>query len=95
MYIITNTFLGGEYTPSKTETYEEAHSWLKECTANNIKASFFAKIEHEMKMPAREMSVDEIINWAKANVPDFACDENYSYIEYGDGTYNIMHIYKL
>jgi hypothetical protein len=94
MFIITNTCLNGEYTPSKANTLEEAQAWLKECTTNNIRAW------KESEYPElRDMSDDEVIEWAEEKAEDgdidFCFNKDGSEIYYGDETYNIMNIYSL
>lgn len=91
MYIITNTCLNGEYTPSKAETLEEAKAWLKRCTAANIRGW-----KNEYKF-LKEMSDDGVIEWAKCSLNDFEFDEDemHSAIYYDDESYNIMNIYDI
>lgn len=94
MYIITNTCLNGEYTPTKTNTLEEAQAWLLECTANNIRA--YKENEYE---ELKDMSYEEIIEWAEEKAEDglidFSFSKDGSEIYYSDGSYNIMNIYNL
>jgi hypothetical protein len=94
MYIITNTCLNGEYTPSKAETLEEAQAWLVECTAGNIRAW------KEHRYPElNDMSDKEVIEWAEEKAEDgeidFSFSKDGSEIYYGDDSYNIMNIYDL
>ena len=92
MYIITNTTMGGEYTPSKAETLEEARRWLLECTANNIRAW---KGDEEKSLS--NMTNEEVIEWAEENFSlcDFSFSPDSSEIWYDDNSYNIMNIYNL
>ena len=94
MFIITNTTCGGEYTPSKAETFEEAKAWLFECTARNIcawKASDYPELN--------DMSDEEVLKWAEEQSEegeiDFCFSDNSSEIYYDDDSYNIMNIYDL
>lgn len=93
MYIITNTCLNGEYTPSKANTLEEARKWLYECTANNIRAWGCEYPE------LNNMSNKEVLEWADDKAEDgeldFCFSEDGSEIYYGDDSYNIMNIYNL
>ena len=89
MFIITNTTMGGEYTPSKANTFEEAKAWLFECTANNIPA--WQEGEHE---ELSDMSDVEILEWASENL-DVKFNDWGSEIWYDDDSYNIMNIYDL
>lgn len=87
MFIITNTYEGGEYTPSKANTLDEAKAWLKECTANNIRAWKHPELEN--------MSDDDVIKLAECSSIDFSFSECGSELHYDDGSYNIMNIYDL
>ena len=90
MYIITNTTMGGEYTPSKAKTLEEAQKWLYECTANNIRAwkdACFPELKN--------MSDKDVIVWAEKNLNNFKFNNNSSEIYYDNDSYNIMNIYNL
>ncbi len=94
MYIITNTCLNGEYTPSKAETLEEARAWLFECTADNIrvwKADRYPELN--------DMSDKEVLDWAEEKAEDglidFSFSNDGSEIYYGDDSYNIMNIYNI
>ena len=94
MYIITNTCLNGEYTPSKANTLEEARAWLFECTANNIrvwKGNEYPELN--------DMSDEEVLEWAEGKAEDGEIDFSYSNdsseIYYDDDSYNIMNIYDL
>ena len=94
MFIITNTCLNGEYTPSKANTLEEARAWLMECTANNIRA--WKQYEHP---ELEDMSDEDVIAWAEDKAEDgsidFAFSKWGSEIYYDDESYNIMNIYDL
>ena len=85
MYIITNSYEGGEYTPSYANSYEEALAWMKECTAGNIR---------DANDQCENMSDDEVVEWANANSPAFEFDDVHSYIEYSWGSYQLMNIYN-
>ena len=91
MYIITNTCLNGEYTPSKAETLEEAKAWLKKCTVDNIRGW-----KNGYKF-LKDLSDDGVIEWAKCCLNDFEFDEDemHSAIYYDDESYNIMNIYDI
>ena len=94
MFIITNTTNGGEYTPSKANTLEEARAWLFECTANNIRA--WKGCEY----PELDNMTDEkVIDWGKEKAKegeiDFSFSKDSSEIYYDDDSYNIMNIYDL
>ena len=89
MYIITNTTYMNEYTPSTTDTLQEAKAWMQKCTADNLRAWKDGIIELE------NMSDEEIIQWAKEHESEFEYDEMHSLIVYGDFTYNRMQIYKI
>lgn len=86
MFIITNSYEGGEYTPSYADTLEEAQKWMKECTAGNLR---------DANDECEEMSDDEVIEWANENSPAFEFDDRHSYIEYSYGSYQLMNIYSL
>lgn len=88
MYIITNSTLCGDYTPSTADTLEEARAWMQECTAENIRSS----LEGDL---CCGMTDAEIIAWAKDNLEYFEFDEMHSYIQYNDDSYNLMHIYNV
>lgn len=92
MYIITNTCMGGEYTPSKAKTLKEAKKWLKFCTADNI--VIWKGDEYEFLY---NMSDKKVIKWAKENLNNFVFSEDgmHSEIHYGDSSYNVMNIYDL
>lgn len=94
MFIITNTTMGGEYTPSKAETFEEARAWLLECTANNIRA--WEGCEYP---ELNDMNNEEVLEWAEEKAEDglidFCFSNDSSEIYYGDDSYNIMNIYNL
>ena len=94
MYIITNTCLNGEYTPSKANTLEEAQAWLVECTADNIRAWKESKYKE-----LADMTDEEVIEWAEDKAEDglidFCFSKYGSEIYYGDDSYNIMNIYNL
>lgn len=90
MYIVTNTTMGGEYTPSKAETLEEARQWLLECTANNIRIW-----KEDKEESLSDMTNEEVIEWAKKNLSDFSFSPDNSEIWYDDESYNIMNIYNL
>jgi len=94
MHIITNTTMGGEYTPSKANTYKEAQEWLKQCTAGNIRAWKMNEC------PSLEtMTDEEVIAWAEdkseKGLIDFTISKDSSEIYYDDDSYNIMNIYDL
>ena len=90
MFIITNSCLEGEYTPSIANTIDEARDWLKSCTADNIRTS--APEEYNLD----KLSDEEVINWANENYKEtFTFNENHSFIRYADGTYNFMSIYDI
>lgn len=91
MYIITNTCLNGEYTPSKAETLEEAKAWLKKCTVDNIRGW-----KNGYKF-LKDMSDDGVIEWAKCSLNDFEFDEDgmHSAVHYDDESYNIMNIHYI
>lgn len=91
MYIITNTCLNAEYTPSKVETLGEAKAWLKRCTVANIRGW-----KNECKF-LKDMSDDGVIEWAKYSLNDFEFDKDgmHSAIYYDDESYNIMNIYDI
>ena len=90
MFIITNTTMGDEYTPSKANTFEEAKAWLFECTANNIRA-WKADENEELN----EMDNEEVLEWAEENADGFSYNDWGSEIWYDDDSYNIMNIYDL
>lgn len=94
MYIITNTTMGNEYTPSKANTLAEAQVFMTECTANNIRA--WKGNEHQ---ELENMSNEEVIAWAtnkaKNGEIDFSFENFGSEIYYNDESYNIMNIYDL
>ena len=90
MYIITNTCLNGEYTPSKAETLKEARAWLFECTANNIRVW-----KGDEYPELYNMSDEEVLEWAEENLSDFSYNDDSSEIYYDDDSYNIMNIYDL
>ena len=94
MFIITNTTCGGEYTPSKANTFEEAKAWLFECTANNIRA-WKGIVYPELN----DMSNEEVLKWAEEQSEngeiDFYFSGDSSEIHYDNNSYNIMNIYDL
>ena len=94
MFIITNICQGGEYTPSKANTLEEARAWMLECTANNI------RVWKQREYPElTDMSNEDIIKWAEDKAEngsiDFTFGKDSSEIYYDDESYNIMNIYDL
>ena len=87
MFLVTNTTLGDEYTPSVFANIDSATAWLKECTAGNIRAAYSNTCE--------DMEDDEALEWAEENVDGFVYDLCYSMIWYDDENYNRMEIYDL
>lgn len=97
MFIITNCTDRGNYTPSKADTYEDAYIWMVECTAENIKMAYSHDIEEETGKKPDELSVDDVIDWAEYNLDGyiFSIDNEKSYVEYSDGSFNEMKIFDL
>ena len=97
MFIITNCTDTGNYTPSKADTYEDAYAWMVECTAENIKKAYGYDIEEETGKKPDELSVDDVIDWAEDNLDGyiFSIDDEKSYVEYSDGSFNEMKIFDL
>lgn len=97
MFIITNCTDSGNYTPSKADTYKDAFAWMVECTADNIRSAYHYEIEEDTGKSVDELSVDDIIDWAKDNLDGyiFDIDDEKSYIEYSDGSFNEMKIFDL
>lgn len=89
-YIVTNTCLGGEYTPSVFITRTAAKNWIKEVTAENIRNAY----EYKCK-DLEEMSDMKVIDWAKRNIAHFVFTETSSFISYSDDAYNAMQLYCL
>ena len=83
MFIITNTTFGGEYTPSKANTLEEAKAWLLECTANNIRNYADQEIE-ELEKQKKEKILNELLrkyNLSVNDIEEIEDDEIYEMID--------------
>lgn len=99
-YIITNSTPTGDYTPSTTETLEEAREWLLECTINNY-ISFRGPLLIGNKRYKSYQDIKgnkELIKEAKNIINnDINCSisDDSSYLEYGNSAYNRMTIFKV
>lgn len=89
-FIVTNTCLGGEYTPSIFSKKDEALKWILECTSQNIRIAYGSN-----KNKLDSLTNEEVIVWAQTNLSNFKFSEKSSYIEYSDGTYNLMNLYEI
>lgn len=89
MIIVTNATPTGNYTPSVFLDKNNAENWIKECTANNIRGYKTKETEG--------MDDDEVIEWSKKHFSKycFVFCENKSYIEYSDGSYNLMELFEV
>lgn len=100
VYIVTNSTLTGDYTPYVTKSEEDARDWLYECSINNFissRAPYLVKIGgntfesyDEIKDAGLIEEMKEIINKSGSS----EIDDNSSYIEYGDDSFNRMHIFE-
>lgn len=97
-FIITNSTPVGDYTPSTTKTIEEAVDWLQECTINNyLAANGPVKIKDNEYDNYDDIKEDGLIEEMKKIInetEDCYINDKSSYIEYGDGSYNRMEIFK-
>lgn len=98
MYIVTNTTLGGEFTPSKADTMEEAIEWLYETSINNFLTGYSEEIQTNLPSSYEEIikegKLEDIITIIN-NTEDCIICKNHSCITYVGGSYNIMNIYNI
>lgn len=98
-YIVTNCTPTGNYTPSIFENKEDAVQWMKECSAENIKAAFDSDLEEEFgeEIYNEDFDVDgnieRILEYAKENL-DVEISENKIEIYYADDSYNILQLFE-
>lgn len=95
MFIIISYSENGLYTPVKANTYEEAYQWMLKRTANRIKDEYECEFDVDSEIHIWEMTDEEIIQWAKDNVRNFAITETTSYLNPGNGTFRASQIFCL
>lgn len=105
MFIITNTTDIGEYTPSKTETFEEAQNFMYETTVNNYVAgvrdfSEFAKDTNTERCESYEELKQKnllktFLDWMSKDGTGSCYSEKSTTVVYADSTFNKMTIYNL
>lgn len=105
MYVITNRTPDGEYTPTITNSKEEAIDWLRECSINNYVAAYgplefgnmilkYDAYDYLVKAGLVEAFI-EFINEDVAETESCSkIDDESSIIWYMDETYNNMTIYE-
>lgn len=93
--IVTNATPLGNYTPVACKDMEDANNWMKECTAGNIRNYTGGTPVGDGRI-VNDLDDDEVIEWAEENLDGFEyVEDKKSYVEYSDGSYNHMQIFKV
>ena len=91
MFIVTNATPVGNYTPSVFTNFEDAQSWMYECTASNLRTccnNIPKDLEEDDKATCE---------WCAMNIEsmDIEVMDDETSIYYSDDSFNIMEIFEV